>query len=91
MATIRVIISGRVQGVGYRAWTAATARGLNLHGWVRNLSDGTVEAVFSGDDEAVDKMLDACKKGPLVAKVTDIKQFPCNETPAAGFISRPTV
>jgi len=91
MAIVRVIISGRVQGVGYRAWTAATARGLNVHGWVRNLTDGTVEAVFSGGDEAVGKMLNACKKGPLVAKVTDIEQFPCDETPQPGFISRPTV
>jgi len=89
MSAVRVIISGRVQGVGYRAWTAATARKLKLNGWVRNLSDGAVEAVFSGDGVAIEQMIAACLKGPLLSKVTQIDQFPCEEQ-ADGFTQKPT-
>ncbi|MCH6588225.1 MAG: acylphosphatase [Proteobacteria bacterium] len=61
---VRVVISGRVQGVWFRGWTVdeATARGLS--GWVRNRRDGTVEAVFEGAPEAVDAMVEACRTGP---------------------------
>jgi acylphosphatase len=72
MKAIHCIIHGRVQGVGYRAWTAKNAQKLGLSGWVRNRTDGTVEAVFAGDDTIVDEMLDACKKGPLAARVKQI-------------------
>lgn len=89
--TVRTIISGRVQGVGYRAWTSATARGLQLKGWVRNRRDGTVEAVFSGEALAVTAMLEACKKGPMLARVDKIEQFSCEETPEENFVSLPTV
>lgn len=88
--TVRVIISGRVQGVGYRAWTGATARNLNLKGWVRNLPDGTVEAVFSGKEMDVMRMLSACKMGPPASKVMSLTQLPCNEVPEGPFMSRPT-
>lgn len=77
--TIRVLISGRVQGVGYRAWTVSTASSFNLKGWVRNRSDGTVEAVFSGHEEKVASMLEACKQGPPAARVDKIEQFSWNE------------
>lgn len=90
MAAVRVVISGRVQGVGYRAWTSAAARGFKLKGWVRNLKDGTVEAVFSGEESAVEEMLAACKKGPLLARVDNIEQFSCEETPEGNFTARPT-
>lgn len=89
--TVRIIIAGRVQGVGYRAWTAATARKLRLNGWVRNLTDSTVEAVFSGNEETVEQMLEACKKGPLLANVKNIQQHAFKEVPESGFITRPTV
>jgi acylphosphatase len=70
-----------VQGVSYRAWTVSTAQKLGINGWVRNLSDGRVEAVFSGEDAAVAAMLEKCKKGPLLARVTHIEQFSCEESP----------
>lgn len=70
--TVHVTISGRVQGVGYRAWTEATALGLGLTGWVRNRRDGTVETVFEGRAEAIAEMLDRCRTGPPAAAVTRI-------------------
>jgi len=71
--SVNARIKGRVQGVWYRAWTVeqATARGLT--GWVRNRSDGSVEAVFSGTADKVSEMLEACKGGPSAAVVTDIE------------------
>jgi acylphosphatase len=68
----RVVIRGRVQGVGYRAWTEYTALDLDLEGWVRNRRDGTVEALFAGPQEAVEAMLDACRQGPPGARVTAV-------------------
>jgi acylphosphatase len=69
-----VLIHGRVQGVGYRAWTEETARELGLQGWVRNRRDGSVEAVFAGSGEAVTKITEACRQGPYGAHVTGIEQ-----------------
>jgi acylphosphatase len=89
MSAVRVLISGRVQGVGYRAWTAAMARKLKLNGWVRNLKDGSVEAVFSGDSIAIEQMLAKCWKGPMLAKVAKIDQFVCDENPKE-FFQKPT-
>lgn len=74
--SILCIIHGRVQGVGYRAWAEKNARKLELHGWVRNLSDGTVEALFSGPAPNVRMMLERCRKGPLAAKVNHIDTRP---------------
>ena len=68
--TVSVKIEGRVQGVYYRAWTEQTARALGLDGTVRNASDGSVEAVFSGPVEKVDEMLRLCADGPPDARVT---------------------
>ena len=67
--TIKVRISGIVQGVGFRAWTERRASALGLSGWVRNCENGDVEAVFSGAPEAVADMLAACKEGPRHADV----------------------
>jgi acylphosphatase len=91
MRTIRVIISGRVQGVGYRAWTVATANKLNIKGWVRNLSDGTVEALFSGADPSVSAMFEACKKGPPASHVDRIETFTSEIVEDGPFVARPTV
>jgi acylphosphatase len=75
--TIRhVIIRGRVQGVGYRAWVEHTALGRALEGWVCNRRDGSVEAVFAGPVEAVDGMIEACRRGPSAARVIAIEQQP---------------
>jgi acylphosphatase len=65
-------ITGRVQGVGYRAWAASAAERLGLAGWVRNRRDGTVEAVFKGQEDAVVRMLDECWRGPRGAKVDNV-------------------
>jgi len=71
MAT-RFLIEGRVQGVGYRAWCQREAEARGLAGYVRNLSDGRVEAVFFGDHAVVDGMLAACRKGPSGASVSAV-------------------
>ncbi len=69
----RVLISGRVQGVAFRANTQRMARQLGLSGWVRNLPDGQVEALFEGDEEAVERAVDWCRVGPPAAHVTQVK------------------
>ena len=70
---VHVLISGRVQGVNYRAWTRDQAAALGVSGWVRNCRNGQVEAVFSGSAEAVEKMLAACREGPDWARVTKVR------------------
>ena len=64
-----VIVSGRVQGVFFRDSTQREAHRLGVAGWVRNVDDGTVEAVFEGDSSAVESMLDFCGRGPERARV----------------------
>jgi acylphosphatase len=66
---VHVFVSGRVQGVFFRPWTEDTARELGLKGWVRNLPDGRVEAVFEGEKSKVERMVELCRKGPPHAKV----------------------
>ncbi len=68
----RVIISGKVQGVGYRYATVDTASQLGLSGWVRNLPDSRVEAVFEGSREIVEEMIRWCYQGPPAAMVKDV-------------------
>ena len=65
----RVVIRGRVQGVGYRAWAEHMALQRGLEGWVRNRADGTVEAVFAGPASVVAGMIEACQHGPPGAQV----------------------
>lgn len=72
MERIHVIISGRVQGVFFRAETQRAAMGFNLTGWVRNMQDGRVEAVFEGENDAMDKMLAWCHQGPPAARVESV-------------------
>lgn len=72
MLTRHVLVTGRVQGVGYRAWTRQAALQRDLVGWVRNLTDGRVEAVLQGKDDAVLDMLDAMRQGPAMALVNEI-------------------
>ena len=68
--SVRVRITGRVQGVGYRDWTVQAAVILGLSGWVRNKSDGSVEAVFQGDQNQIDPMIDKLYQGPFGAVVS---------------------
>lgn len=68
-----VRITGRVQGVGYRAWVMREASAHGLAGWVRNRADGSVEAVFAGDAAVVDAMIAACRSGPPAAVVAEVR------------------
>ena len=72
MKRIHVLISGKVQGVFFRAEAQRAAMDLNLTGWVRNLPDGRVETVFEGEDTNVDKMLAWCHHGPPAARVQEV-------------------
>lgn len=72
MRRIRAIVSGRVQGVSYRASTAHEARRLDLVGWVRNLPDGRVELEAEGPTEVIDRLIAWCHAGPPAAHVTDV-------------------
>ena len=71
---LHLIIKGRVQGVFYRASTRDAAVKLKLKGWVRNMPDGSVEALFEGDDEALVKVLKWCRNGPPGAYVSKIEE-----------------
>ena len=73
-ANRHVMIRGRVQGVGYRAWLEHEARRRGLGGWVRNRRDGSVEAVFAGPDNRVADMVAACRRGPASARVDDVAE-----------------
>ncbi len=73
MKKIRAIVSGRVQGVGYRMYTCAEARQLDVRGYVRNLSNGDVEIVAEGEIEKVDALLDWAKSGSPSALVHNLK------------------
>jgi acylphosphatase len=86
----QVRVTGRVQGVGYRAWAAETAAALRLAGWVRNRSDGSVEALVAGAADDVAAFLAACRKGPRAAVVTDVASVPGDGPAPAGFGVRPT-
>lgn len=65
----QVVVRGRVQGVGYRAWVEDTADRLGLAGWVRNRRDGSVEALFAGPADVVDDMVKRCRRGPSASRV----------------------
>ena len=88
MTAVRVIVEGRVQGVGYRAWVSRQALSRNLSGWVRNRGDGSVEAVFAGDQVTVAAMVEACRSGPGLAVVRNVRQEPWPDQPLPGFIVR---
>ena len=66
-------ITGRVQGVSFRAWTREEAERRGLGGWVRNREDGSVEARFSGPAGTVDEMIALCREGPMVARVDSVE------------------
>jgi acylphosphatase len=68
-----VLVTGRVQGVFYRATCAGLARRAGVGGYVRNLADGRVEAAFEGPDEVVDRLVDWCRRGPELARVDAVE------------------
>lgn len=88
---VRLRIEGRVQGVGYRAWTVRQATSLGLSGWVRNRRDDTVEALLVGPSDQVEKMIEKCRRGPDLSRVTSVVQEPAQGIVADGFRQMPTV
>lgn len=78
----RAVVSGRVQGVGFRAFAQRVARETGVRGWVRNLPDGSVETAVEGEPSAVKAYLEKVRRGPLMGKVTAMDE---EELPAQGF------
>ena len=79
----RIVISGRVQGVNFRYYTRAAARELGARGWVRNLADGSVEAVIEGAPHVVDAVITWCRKGAPASRVDDLRIY--EEQPTGEF------
>ncbi|MGH7112873.1 MAG: acylphosphatase [Stellaceae bacterium] len=90
MKTIRLRITGRVQGVGYRAWVIETARSFGLRGWVRNRADGSVEILATGAEEVLAVLIEACGRGPASARVSEVAIAEDREEGDVGFVARPT-
>ncbi len=88
---VHVTVTGRVQGVWYRAWTREEARDLGLDGWVRNRRDGSVEAVLAGSREDIRTMLGLLEQGPPLAVVETVTWEPFAEEVACGFAQRSTL
>ncbi len=80
-----VQVTGKVQGVGFRAWTQTEAKSRGLRGWVCNEDDGSVRAVLSGPEDAVANMLRALEHGPEAASVDQVKPEPAESPQQTGF------
>ena len=92
MIAQRLVIRGRVQGVGYRYAMGEVAAALGVTGWVRNRRDGTVEAVVQGDDELVERLVAWTRRGPVGANVTAVDTSSHAIDPELdAFTSRPTI
>jgi acylphosphatase len=91
MRSVRLTITGRVQGVGYRIWAEWTAGALGLRGWVRNRMDGGVELQATGEDAAITQLIDACRQGPRAAVVRNVAVADAEDDGSIGFSARPTV
>jgi acylphosphatase len=88
---VRVIVEGRVQGVGYRVWAVQEAWRRNVRGWVRNRRDGSVEALLIGSERRVEALIEAFREGPRAARVTGIAREPASDDGTPRFYERPTV
>lgn len=89
MAIKRIFVSGQVQAVGFRDWAVRTGKAEGLIGWVRNLNDGRVEILASGEDQAIDQFLAACHEGPDRARVDNVEILPADDVkPGMGFTKR---
>jgi acylphosphatase len=87
---IRLVIQGRVQGVGYRWWARGEARRLRLGGWVRNRRNGSVELLAAGPVAAVAELAERCWRGPASAQVVAVDRFEAEDEGIVGFDERPT-
>ncbi len=83
MPRLKITVSGRVQGVFYRAFTAAQAESLGVNGTVRNLPDGTVEIIAEATQAALDRLLESCRQGPPAARVAKVTSVALPEAEAA--------
>ncbi|MGC9268780.1 acylphosphatase [Acidiphilium sp.] len=86
-----LVLTGRVQGIGFRDWMTVRARRLGLAGWVRNRRDGTLEALIAGNAPAVEELLRACRLGPPGAEVLTITEDFADPPIEPGFFKRPSV
>lgn len=91
MTAVRILVTGRVQGVGYRAWVKREALLRGLRGFVRNRADGAVEAVFAGEESIVRAMIAACRQGPFAAKVRTLTEEPIAHEEWRSFEVLPTM
>jgi acylphosphatase len=91
MRSVRLTVGGRVQRVGYRAFVINAARRLGLRGWVRNRSDGTVEALAIGGEAAIAQLIAACRLGPPAARVTTVSVDEAGDDGSSGFTALPTL
>jgi acylphosphatase len=91
MSAKRLVIRGRVHGVGFRDWVIAEAERLGLSGWVRNRLDGSVEVLAHGDVDAVEELQRACRRGPRMAMVTGIEEELADPPTGPGFRRLPTL
>lgn len=89
-AAARLVIQGRVQGVGYRWWLHETARALELAGRVRNRRDGSVEALVIGEDDAIGALARACLTGPPHALVRSVDRYEAEDDGSTAFVQRET-
>jgi acylphosphatase len=89
-ATQRLVISGRVQGVGFRDWMVAQAAALSIAGWVRNRQDGTVEATVHGDPAAIEELVRRIQRGPRLAAVDSVTRHPGDIPSGSDFRRLPT-
>ena len=85
MATVHLLVSGKVQGVFYRATAKEKADALGLSGWIKNTLDGNVEATVSGSDAAVEAFVNWCRQGPPKAQVADVEVTPKPDDGLQGF------
>jgi acylphosphatase len=88
--TVRLRITGGVQGVGYRVWATRTASSLGLRGWVRNRSDGSVEVLATGTPDALATLVEASRQGPHGARVIAVTAVPDEDDGSVGFTAVPT-
>jgi acylphosphatase len=90
MRSVHVMIAGRVQGVGFRAFVEREARARGLRGWVRNLADGRVEAVLQGAERDVDYVVKSCRRGPPSAEVRSVTVDDHSAPSSEHFLVLPT-
>lgn len=89
-SAVRILVSGHVQGVGFRWWVVGQANGLGLCGWVRNLRDGRVEALAIGDTQAIERLTEACGRGPPGAAVRSVETEAAADDGSADFGQKET-